>query len=79
MSYIPEYPPNEPKALSEWLYRELSRISSEMDKRHDLEVLYTEPSRLHEGMIRYADGTNWNPGSGAGPYCYNGSSWVYLG
>ena len=26
--------------------------------------------------MAYADGVNWNPGSGEGIYTYNGSSWV---
>ena len=30
------------------------------------------------GDIRYADGTDWNPGSGEGIYFYNGTSWVNL-
>jgi hypothetical protein len=28
------------------------------------------------GNVVYADGTNWNPGIGAGPYYYTGSKWV---
>ncbi len=30
---------------------------------------------LRKGMLAYADGTNWNPGSGEGLYRYNGSIW----
>jgi hypothetical protein len=37
------------------------------------------PSRPTSGMLIYADGTNWNPGSGAGPYIYLGGNWVFLG
>ena len=29
--------------------------------------------------ISYADGTNWNPGNGAGPYYFNGTTWKALG
>ena len=39
---------------------------------------HIEPSKPRTGDIRYADGTDWNPGSGEGIYFYNGTSWVYL-
>lgn len=37
------------------------------------------PIRQLQGMIVYADGTDWNPGSGAGLYQYRGTSWVFIG
>lgn len=44
-----------------------------------LKTLYTVPSKLIEGMIVKADGTSWNPGSGAGIYAYRGGAWTFLG
>ena len=45
-----------------------------------LQVLTAEPADKTAGMIVYADGTTWNPGSGEGIYYYNSSgSWVQLG
>ncbi len=41
--------------------------------------LNAEPVRPRNGMIVLADGTNWDPGSGAGFYGYRGGSWVLLG
>lgn len=40
-----------------------------------------EPSAAEKvkPAIAYADGTNWNPGSGAGWYYWNGSAWVSMG
>ena len=35
-----------------------------------------EPSKPRDGMTVYADGTNWNPGSGAGMYFYASGAWV---
>lgn len=35
-----------------------------------------EPTKPEEGMLRYADGTNWDPGSGAGLYRYTSGVWV---
>lgn len=34
---------------------------------------------LRAGLLAYADGSNWDPGSGEGYYYYNsGSSWTKL-
>ena len=40
---------------------------------------YNAPIRFHEGMLIYADGTNWDPGTGIGLYQYRGGSWVFIG
>lgn len=36
---------------------------------------------LYDGRLAYADGSNWDPGSGKGLYRYDGdtSSWVHIG
>lgn len=44
-----------------------------------LKVLNKEPTKRRNGMVVLADGTNWNPGSGAGYYGYNAGAWVKLG
>jgi hypothetical protein len=41
-------------------------------------VFHTAPDKLVEGMVRVADGTDWDPGSGAGIYLYLGGSWTKL-
>lgn len=43
-----------------------------------LTITHVAPVKLHEGMIRIADGTNWDPGSGAGLYIYLGAAWNKL-
>jgi hypothetical protein len=43
-----------------------------------LNTLNREPERVREGIVAKADGTNWNPGSGAGFYGYRGGSWRKL-
>lgn len=43
-----------------------------------LEVLHVEPVRLRDGMVVYADGSDWNPGSGDGFYGREGGAWVKL-
>lgn len=43
-----------------------------------LQVKNAEPRRPLEGMLAVADGVNWNPGNGAGPYYYNSNEWLPL-
>ena len=42
------------------------------------DVSNAAPDKPRTGDIRYADGTDWNPGSGEGIYFYNGTAWVNL-
>lgn len=60
----------------EWILRQLDQISSE--QLHDLPVLHAAPTKVKSGMVRYADGTDWNPGSGEGVYVYTSGGWVKL-
>lgn len=36
------------------------------------------PDKPRDGLVVQADGTNWNPGSGAGLYAYYGGVWNKL-
>ena len=54
----------------------IGRIGGSSDPFH--RELHVEPARLIEGMVVKADGTDWNPGAGAGFYGYSGA-WVKLG
>ena len=84
MPYEPTPPDQDlskPENLSRYLLeqlREISKFSWGVDYVH-LPELNVEPVRPREGMIVLADGTNWDPGSGAGFYGYRGGSWVLLG
>lgn len=44
-----------------------------------LAKLNAAPAKVGDGMVVYADGTNWNPGSGEGAYIYYAAGWNYLG
>jgi hypothetical protein len=46
-----------------------------------LEVLTASPDKTFAGMLVYADGTNWNPGSGEGVYRRDNANaaWDFLG
>ena len=41
-------------------------------------VCNAAPARPRETDIRFADGTNWDPGSGRGLYQYVSGAWVKL-
>ena len=73
--YIPE------PVADEGTNRELQRISAAMASIADgqLDLTTVAPAKPRAGMIRYADGTSWNPGSGAGIYAYHSGSWNKLG
>ena len=78
MKYAPTSPPKDPKDLPAYLAREFAKIQAAFVGVHTLDTLYAEPDRPQEGMIVKADGTSWNPGSGAGVYAYISSTWTKL-
>ena len=85
MRYIPAPPLDTvDKETSEYLQREHERISGAIlfpVVHHILvEQIQAEPAKPRDGMVAYADGTNWNPGCGNGFYRYKSSTseWRYL-
>lgn len=56
---------------------ELTRLSKELAETTALEnrPISVAPTRPREGMIVFADGTNWDPGNGAGSYEYIAGLW----
>ena len=82
-----KYAPTAPKvgdkideAFLVWLNDELTRISAAItDNQFGKDVLTEAPVRYYQGMIVFADGVSWNPGSGEGVYSYTlASGWVPL-
>ena len=60
--------------------KELLRIEESLKEPQDfafLKELHSEPDRPREGMLVEADGSDWDPGYGAGLYRYDGSNWVF--
>ncbi|RMH14906.1 MAG: hypothetical protein D6698_12045 [Gammaproteobacteria bacterium] len=80
MAYTPSIVPLEYDPA--FLYEELDRIARSINElKGDMITLYPRavpPTRPQEGMVVNADGTNWNPGGGAGLYQYLSGSWVKL-
>ena len=72
----------EARVLLRWAVDQFERLAhfhNQLAKGH-VEVLHVEPDNPRNGEIRFADGTDWDPGSGEGYYGYKeGTGWVLLG
>lgn len=80
--YQPRAVPSDPAALPAFLQQELlniARATLEGNQFLSLEMLYVAPAKPRDGMVVLADGTSWNPGSGAGFYGYRAGAWRFLG
>jgi len=78
--YVPRTPPAQWDPA--WFAQEQQNIRKELEAAVNgviLNTLYAEPSRVYEGLTVKADGTTWNPGSGAGTYQYRGGAWRFWG
>ncbi len=80
MSYVPGAFEEGPVEL--YLQQELQRISEELMliADGDLRIRNVVPTKPRNGLY-YADGTDWNPGSGKGVYRFDEgtASFVFLG
>lgn len=80
--YLPEPVPftDDPAYLREYLGREFANVSTAFEGVENVELaeLAEEPARPRDGMLKYADGTNWDPGSGEGFYGYRAGAWRAL-
>ena len=68
------------RELVRWMKNELDLISRAISSlEYQYPPMNSPPERYSIGFIAYADGTNWNPGSGEGLYVYKSSGWALLG
>lgn len=60
--------------------QQIREIWQELNElRRDLTLpVHAPPTKVKEGMLRLADGTDWNPGAGRGLYQYISGTWVKL-
>ena len=79
--YQPGPVPDDAKQLQPFLRDQLEQVAGSLNTLADgqLDASTVAPSKPRSGMIRYADGTDWNPGSGEGFYGYYGGAWHFLG
>jgi hypothetical protein len=83
--YTPGEPPmlsGESQELVRFLMQELWKLSSlaNLVAEGQLEISHAAPDKPRTGMLRVADGTQWNPGSGRGLYWYDEgtASWKFI-
>ncbi len=79
--YILGHPPtNSDDGL--YTYNELSKIydwiTQPIMPSFRIEITNVEPGKPDDGDVYFADGTNWNPGSGRGLYAYVSGAWTKL-
>lgn len=79
--YAPGVVPTRPDDLPRYLTNELTGISAAISAlaTGQLDMSYAAPDKPRDGMVRLADGVQWNPGAGAGVYCYYHATWNRLG
>lgn len=87
MAFFPDPPiiaeTAEGRKLAAWVFRQFNRLSGQQSQLHFavLTELHEAPEKPADGMMVYADGADWDPGSGKGFYRYNEdtTAWVLLG
>lgn len=79
--YVPAQVPDNSADIPRFLKQELEQIRQAISLVQDgqIDVTTVAPSKPRDGMIRRADGASWNPGGGAGVYCYYAAAWNKLG
>ncbi len=81
INYAPAPIPFNNENMERYIYDELYKISAALSliTNGQRNIATNSPLKIKAGDLRVADGVNWNPGSGAGVYCYDGVTWRYLG
>lgn len=78
--YTPTVTPSATEELPKYLKKELDELSAVINNQADghQDRVHVAPAKPRDGDIRYADGTNWDPGKGKGYYHYDSdtSGWV---
>ena len=71
--YTPNPVPDNPEDLPKYLLEELTKLQGALQESPTtfIEVKNATPARKKQGDIVYADGSNFNPGSGEGIYFVN--------
>lgn len=86
MTYAPAPVPTDKAQWPLYLRSEFERIKAEFQAGFaQLTTLHVEPAKRRPGLTVLADGTDWDPGSGAGVYTWYApddvtpASWHKLG
>lgn len=76
--------PGDVAGIQRFLQLEFERLNNGLESpfTHDsYEVLHVEPGKKQADRVYlvFADGTDWDPGSGRGFYYYDSGTWTFLG
>lgn len=81
-SGLPQTSTADGQALSQWLSNELQQIASSQVSNVvslPLTPIFKAPAKPRTGLVVYADGVKWNPGSGEGLYEFQSDgNWHFL-
>jgi hypothetical protein len=79
--YNPGVAPSNADDMRRFVGDELIKIQIAITALADghLDETHVTPDKPRDGDIRFADGTNFNPGLGQGVYCYYNTTWNKLG
>lgn len=81
MDYRAGNVPDKPENLPAFLLAELQRLQEILSAQQSvmwLRELHVEPKKPRNGMVVYAEGVDWNPGSGRGLYYRKDDAWVFI-
>lgn len=78
--FMPGNPPDDPAQIQRYLQDLEQRLLAAflLLASSSLPKTTVAPTKPRDGMLRYADGTSWNPGGGKGVYLHNGSIWTLI-
>ncbi len=79
MAFDFDQPPEDLEGLRHYVYQHFQRLAEMVNAAEDgAQVkVNVEPAKPRDGHLKYADGTNWDPGYGEGFYWYDGAAWQY--
>ena len=71
--YTPNPVPDNPEDLPKYIFEELIKLQGALQENPVtfIAIKNVAPDRIKQGDIVYADGSNFNPGSGEGIYFRN--------
>jgi len=75
-------PSDAPPGIRSWLSQQFRRVADSLRAPEvnglRFSILTAPPATFQNGDLVFADGTNWNPGGGAGLYQRVGGAWSKL-
>lgn len=64
------FPPPPEEYDQRYMADVLQQLEDVVNSLLTLETLHAAPNKPRVGMVAFADGTDWDPGSGTGAYVY---------